>query len=123
MIRYRKSLKEISRRLRKEMTISELKLWQRLRRCQLQGVQFYRQKPIGPYIVDFFAPAACLVIEVDGSQHLEEDQRYRDKERDVFLNELGLLVVRFDNRQVLAETDLVIQVIGTAITSKIPPTL
>jgi very-short-patch-repair endonuclease len=102
------------------MTLAEIKLWNRLRRCQIHGVQFYRQKPIGPYIVDFYAPSARLVIEVDGSQHLENDQRYRDLERAAFLGESGLQVLRFDNRQVLVDMELVMQVIEAAV-SKIPP--
>ena len=54
------------------MTDSENVLWLRLRRKQLLGVQFYHQKPIGNYVVDFFAPRARLVVEVDGSQHMED---------------------------------------------------
>src|SRR4051794_4161542 len=68
---YGRTLKPIARLLRREMTDAEQRLWFRLRRKQLEGVQFYRQKPIGPYIVDFFAPTIDLVIEVDGSQHFE----------------------------------------------------
>ena len=66
MLRYKSSLKPISRQLRLEMAECERLLWSRLRRKQLHGVQFYRQKPIGSYIVDFYAPAARLVVEVDG---------------------------------------------------------
>ena len=57
------------------MTDAEHRLWFRLRRKQLLGLQFYRQKPIGKYIVDFYAPAVALVIEVDGGQHFEEHLR------------------------------------------------
>jgi len=55
------------------MTDSEKKLWPRLRRKPIMDIPFYRQKPIGPYIVDFYAPKAKIVIEVDESQHMEED--------------------------------------------------
>ena len=72
MLQYNPNLKQIARRLRRETTESERMLWSHLRRRQLLDVQFYRQKPIGNYIVDFYAPKARLVIEVDGSQHLEE---------------------------------------------------
>jgi hypothetical protein len=72
---YNNKLKYRARFLRKNMTESEQKLWSRLRGKQLLGVQFYRQKPIGNFIVDFFAPKAELLVEVDGSQHSEEHNR------------------------------------------------
>ena len=79
------------------------------------GVQFYRQKPIGNYIVDFCAPQANLVIEVDGSQHHEPFAIEADTERDAFLSQLGLNVLRFDNLQVLRETEAVLDTIRLAI--------
>ena len=109
MLKYNKVLKEPSRCLRNNMTEAEQFLWSRLRRKQLQGVQFYRQKPIGNYIVDFYAPSVSLVIEVDGSQHLEMEHRVQDEIRDEFLVHLGLTVLRFDNRQVLCEIDAVVE--------------
>ncbi|MCD6390257.1 MAG: endonuclease domain-containing protein [Desulfobulbaceae bacterium] len=93
------------------MTDSEQKLWSRLRRKQLLSIQFYRQKPIGNYIVDFFAPKAKLVVEVDGSQHRRKDHTKKDRQRDAYLGRLGLDVLRFDSRQVLLETDAVVEVI------------
>jgi len=109
MLEYNATLKEPSRNLRRNMTEAELLLWTRLRRKQLQGIQFYRQKPIGNFIVDFYAPTAALVVEVDGSQHLEMEHRVRDELRDEFLAKRGLTVMRFDNRQVLCETDAVVE--------------
>ena len=82
MLKYNPDLKQIARKLRAEMTGSELLLWSRLRRKQLRGVQFYRQKPIGNYIVDFYSPKAKLVVEVDGSQHLDVNRAEQDAERD-----------------------------------------
>jgi len=93
------------------MTDSEQILWSRLRGKQLLGVQFYRQKPIGNCIVDFFAPRTKLVVEVDGSQHMEGDHAGKDRRRDGYLASLGLQVLRFDSRQVLQETDAVVDVI------------
>jgi len=115
MREYSGNLKTPSRELRKEMTEAEKVLWTRLRRKQLLGVQFYRQKPIGPYIVDFFAPQAGLVIEADGSQHLEPDNAVRDQERDRYLADSGLLILRFNNYQILRETDAVVEQILIAI--------
>ena len=67
MLPYNTNLKQASQKLRREMTDAERRLWSRLRAKQILGVQFYRQKPVGNYIVDFYAPAANLVVEVDGS--------------------------------------------------------
>jgi very-short-patch-repair endonuclease len=109
MLEYSSNLKEPSRELRKNMTEAEKILWLRLRRKQVRGVQFYRQKPIGLYIVDFYAPAVKLVVELDGSQHYEAEHMTRDAERDLCLAEEGLLVIRFDNLQVLNEIDAVLE--------------
>jgi very-short-patch-repair endonuclease len=109
MLEYNRKLKEASCSLRNNMTEAEQLLWSRLRRKQLLGVQFYRQKPIGNFIVDFYAPAVSLVIEVDGCQHLEPEHWQQDKIRDQYLVERGLVVLRFDNRQVLREGDAVVE--------------
>ena len=115
MLKYSRSLKGKARRLRSElMTDSESFLWKRLRRKQLLGVQFYRQKPVGNYIVDFYAPGAKLVIEVDGSQHLDRDHSEKDEMRDEYLQSQGLLVMRFSNLQVLKELESVVKEIFLA---------
>ena len=111
MLKYDPQLKEAARTLRAEMTASEPRLWSKLRGKQLQGVQFYRQKPIGSYIVDFYAPKAKLVVEVDGSQHLDIDHLQQDVERDGYLVAQGLKVLRFNNLQVLQELEGVVEVI------------
>jgi very-short-patch-repair endonuclease len=115
MREYSHNLKPPSRELRGNMTDAEQLLWSHVRRKQLYGVQFYRQKPLGPFIVDFFAPGAGLVIEVDGSQHLEPDHLEKDRQRDQCLADMGLLVVRFNNREVLLETDAVVQRIAEEV--------
>jgi very-short-patch-repair endonuclease len=101
------------------MTDAEQLLWSQIRRKQILGIQFYRQKPIGPFIVDFHAPAAGLVIEVDGGQHYEEQHRCRDEERDAALAKLGLTVLRFDNLQVLTELDAVVEHIYSVVQERI----
>ena len=111
MLQYNPNLKYISRRLRKGMTESEQVLWLQLRRRQLLGVQFYRQKPVGNYVVDFYAPKAKLVIEVDGSQHLDAGHAQKDARRDEYLASQGLKVLRFTNLQVLQERDAVLEFI------------
>ena len=111
MLHYDKNLKNTARRLRKNMTAGERALWSRLRGKQLLGVQFYRQKPIGDYIVDFYAPRANLVIEIDGSQHFESAAIERDQQRDRCLAGLGLAVMRFNSSEVLTDTEVVVEAI------------
>jgi len=111
LIPYNKQLKKRSRELRSRMTDAELALWAKLRRKQLCGLQFYRQRPISNYIVDFFCPAAKLVIEIDGGQHYKEEGGASDAERDLCLQNLGLCVLRFSNLDVLGNLEGVITVL------------
>ena len=125
MLKYKAHLKDKARQLRKNMTDSEAALWSRLRNKQLLGIQFYRQKPIGSHIVDFFAPRAQLVVEVDGSRHLGGDHAPKDRSRDRYLVSLGLQVVRLNRREVLEERDAVVEAIYRTVAeqlkAKIPP--
>jgi very-short-patch-repair endonuclease len=81
-------------------------------------VQFYRQKPIGRYIVDFYAPAAGLVVELDGGQHFDAAGMAADAMRDAYLRKMGLRVLRFDDGQMLRETDAVVEVIWQEIVKR-----
>jgi very-short-patch-repair endonuclease len=87
------------------MTEAEQLLWSRLRRKQLKGLQFYRQKIIGNYIVDFYCAEAKLVIELDASQHYSETGRKQDRLRDEYMAETGLSVIRFSDREVFENLD------------------
>ena len=117
MHNYNKKLKLHSRDLRKNQTDAEEKLWYHLRRKQINNIQFYRQKPIGPYIVDFYAHAAKLVIEIDGGQHFEEKGLAYDAKRDRYLRSLGLKILRFNNLEVIYELDAVLEMICEVISS------
>ena len=117
MLKYNKKLKTNARQLRNNSTAAELLLWSRLRRKQLLNTQFYRQKPIGNYIADFYAPVGKLVIEVDGGQHYEEENLRRDKERDCFMKQQGLRTLRFNNLEVLQSINDVVEVIFNALDS------
>ena len=101
MLQYNKNLKEYSRKLRKNMTDVENLLWWKIRNKQLKGHQFYRQKIIGNYIVDFYCPKAKIVIELDGGQHYTEEGKLKDAQRDKYLRDLGLEVLRFCDRDIL----------------------
>ena len=101
MLFYNRRSKLFSRKLRTDMTDAEQLLWKYVRRKQVCNIQFYRQKPIGRYIVDFYTPAAKLVIEIDGGQHFFDEGLRKDYKRDAYLSALNLKVLRFDNWQVL----------------------
>ena len=75
-------IKDRARELRKNMTDAKRFLWSKLRRKQLKNYQFYRQKNIGDYIVDFYCPAAKLIVEVDGGHHFIEENIQKDETRD-----------------------------------------
>lgn len=101
------------------MTDAEQCLWHRIRNKKIAGVQFYRQKTLLSFIVDFYSPGAKLVIELDGSQHFEAEYQAKDKKRDVMLARAGLKVLRFDDRQVLTETEGVLKVIYDEVVARV----
>ena len=82
------------------MTEAEKLLWTNLGRKQLKGLQFYRQKPLGEYIVDFYCPKAKLVIELDGGQHYSKKGEMSDLKRDSYLAGIGLNILRFSDKDV-----------------------
>ena len=115
MLQYDQRLKTRARSLRTNPTDAELRLWHRLRKRQILGIRFYRQKPIGSYIVDFYVPAAKLILELDGSQHSQAGQGKYDVRRTAHLERQGLKVLRFDDRHVLLQTEAVLETIYQAV--------
>lgn len=109
ILKYNPKLKNRARKLRSSMTDAEVKLWQHLRMRQIGGVKFLRQRPIGNYILDFYASETKLVIEVDGGQHYEEDGLEYDKMRDAYLKGLNLKVLRISNLDVLNNIEGVVE--------------
>jgi len=99
--------------LRQNLTPEELIIWKHLRAHRFQGIGFRRQHAIGPYVVDFCAPRQKLIIELDGSQHL--DQQEYDAERNAYLEGLGYRIIRFWNRSVVNELEEVLDRILKAI--------
>jgi very-short-patch-repair endonuclease len=102
-----------ARDLRKNATDAERLLWSRLRRQQMDSFKFRRQHSVGPYICDFACLEARVVVELDGSQHLEESDR--DVRRDSFLRSKGFRVLRFWNNDVLLRTNAVLETIYRAL--------
>ena len=120
MLPYNVNLKQLSRQLRENMTDAERYLWAKIRMKQLKGYQFYRQKPIGDYIVDFFCPRAKLVVEIDGSQHFSDEMAEYDRIRDEYIRSLGLRVLRFTNTNVLTHIEGVVENIIENVGDEIP---
>ncbi len=90
------------------MTEAERWLWKALRGKRLEGLKFRRQQPIDPFIVDFVCFEKKLVIEADGGQHFEGEQKEKDLDRDRWLREQGFEVLRFSNSEIMTSTDGVI---------------
>jgi len=102
---------KLAKNLRKNQTDAENLMWQLLRNRQIANAKFRRQHPIEGYIADFYCHEYKLVVELDGSQHLTVEGMQKDAARTYRLKELGVTVVRFDNRQILQETEAVLRVI------------
>ena len=99
---YNKNLKEFARNLRNNSTLPEVILWTKLlKRKQLRGYPFLRQRPVDNYIVDFFSKDLKLIIEVDGEIH--KYQKRKDRQREEKLKKLGYAVIRFQNEEILHE--------------------
>ncbi len=101
-----------ARQLRREMTHAERALWAELRRRRL-GVRWRRQHVLRGFILDFFAPSAGLVVEVDGASHA--DRRDDDRRRDAALAALGLSVMRVTNDEVLWQIERVVARVRAAL--------
>ena len=106
---YNTKLKKYSQELRKNSTDAKKMLWLKLRKKQLKGLQIYRQRIIGDYIVDFYCPKANLIIELDGGQHFTEEGINKDKTRDIFLNSQGFKVLRFSDRDIFENINGVLE--------------
>lgn len=99
-MKYNLKLKENTRALRSNMTKQEIILWQCLRRKQVHGVKFLRQKPMLGYILDFYSNQIKLAIELDGSQHYYDGYILQDKTRDINLNKNSIKVLRYSNQDI-----------------------
>jgi very-short-patch-repair endonuclease len=108
----------LKRKLRSNMTGPEARLWSRLKARQLQGLKFRRQHGIGPYIVDFYCPEQSLVIEVDGESHADADQIVKDKQREAYMQSLGLRVIRYINDDIVKNLDGVLDDLAERISSR-----
>jgi cyclase len=107
---------ENAKQLRKNMTEAEKLLWTFLK--DINGFKFRRQHPLGIYIADFYCHKAALVIELDGDIHDNEEIKRNDIERQQWLEQQGLLVVRFKNEEIVSSIDIVLKTIETYLVTK-----
>ena len=114
---YNKRLKDFSRKLRNNSTLSEILLWNRLKNSQVKGYRFLRQRPIGKYIVDFYCKELKLAIEIDGVTHFDQMQRDARRDRDIMSYEVEIL--HFGDSQVKQNIQDVISDIESWIDNKI----
>jgi very-short-patch-repair endonuclease len=108
IIEYERYLKELARKLRQNMTLGEVLLWQRLKRKQIRGYDFDRQRPIDQYIVDFYCKDLKLAIEIDGSSHDGEAAKVNDEIRQERLESLGVRFLRFTDADVKRNMEMVV---------------
>ena len=111
--KHNKHLVPLAKQLRKEMTKEERHLWYDFLRTY--PVRFSRQKVLGKFIADFYSAEAKIVIELDGSQHYEENLAERDAERTAFLEGYGLSILRIPNNEVNRNFYGVCEYIDTAV--------
>ena len=118
---YNKTLfKERRRELRHNQTDAEKALWKYLRNKGFRGLKFFRQYSVGAYIIDFYCPEHKLAIELDGGQHAEEVNKEYDRARTIYLESLGIEVIRLWNNDVLKNIEGVLEEIIRRLT---PPPL
>lgn len=107
--------------LRKNLTPAEAGLWKYLNRSQLQGRKFRRQHSIGDYIFDFYCPSEKLAIELDGEIHKYEHINKNDREKEKYLQHLGIRLLRFENKLVFEHLDIVLKRIEEKFTTTPSP--
>lgn len=115
IISYNAARKPFAKKLRSEMTFSEVKLWQNLKHGKMLGYDFDRQRPIDNYIVDFYCKDLQLAIEVDGITHEGEVARQKDEQRQEKLEAVGVSFLRFDALLVMNDVEAVLKAIATWI--------
>jgi very-short-patch-repair endonuclease len=118
MLYNNKDLRKVRKYLRNNATPQEVILWRYLRSKNL-GYKFRRQTSIGGYVVDFCCPKKNIIIEIDGSQHL--DSKEYDEERTRFFESLGFVVLRFWNNEINKDIESVIQKIKDCLNVELPP--
>ena len=105
--------------LRRSLTPPEVRLWRYLKNAQLGGLKFRRQRPQGPFILDFYCVAATLAVEIDGATHNHPDQAAHDRRRTAWLATQGIEVIRFPATAIRDNLDGVLSMIRTAAEARV----
>jgi very-short-patch-repair endonuclease len=106
-IRYNPRMKQIARKLRKDMTLAEILLWKEIKGKKVLGYDFHKQKPIDEYVVDSYCPRLKLVLEIDGDSH--EGKEESDKIRQEKLESKGLTILRYWDSDVKNNVDGIVE--------------
>ena len=109
------SVHQHAKELRATPTEAEQKLWALLRNRQVKGKKFRRQHALADYVLDFYCHECKLAIELDGNHHNSDEAKEYDQARTVLLNEHGITVLRFWNKEVIKETEKVLQKIAACL--------
>jgi very-short-patch-repair endonuclease len=109
-----------ARQLRRDATDADQLLWKLLRNRQVEGQKFRRQHEFGPFLLDLYCPAQWVLVEIDGSQHLIIEGLATDENRSTYLQNAGIRVLRFTNREVLLETESVLTRIWETVARSSP---
>jgi very-short-patch-repair endonuclease len=109
LLHNRFELKSTRKELRNAMTPAEAALWKALQGSQLDGRKFRRQHSVGPYVLDFYCSSERLAVELDGQGHYTVTGEARDVERTVYLAGIGIQVIRFENKVVVAQLEWVLE--------------
>lgn len=104
-----KQMTNRARALRQNQSDAETRIWSLLRDRRFEGIKFRRQQPLDGFILDFYCSSIKLCIELDGGQHFEPEAEEYDRRRTDVLEKNGVTVLRFDNHQVMCETDSVME--------------
>ena len=110
---------ERARKLRREMSLPEVLLWQQLRQRPC-GLKFRKQHPSGPFVLDFYCGDARLAIEVDGAGHRAGDRALRDEARDAWFAARGIDTLRMEARAILSNPIAAAQTILDACRARLP---
>ena len=101
-------MKDYRQRLRNNLTKTETIIWSRIRKRQVNGTKFRRQFSIGPFIADFYCPRLKVVVEIDGPYHNSRRQIEYDLRREKYIEQFGILILRYTNDDVYDRLDEVI---------------
>jgi len=109
IIPYNPILKELAKKLRQNMTFTEVKLWNELKNGKMLGYDFDRQRPIGNFIGDFYCKDLLLALEIDGVTHRDEKAILKDRTRQIELETLGVNFLRFDALLIVNKVESVLK--------------